>query len=96
MAYEYDEENKVCRVVPANDMEMSTVERSRKRFDRTGRVDWGKLKATADKDIQRQIDQDPDTAPEVTKDDLDRADIVSPDGTRMPYRDRMSRVKARA
>ncbi|TVR95922.1 MAG: hypothetical protein EA406_13020 [Rhodospirillales bacterium] len=59
-------------------------------------MDWLKLKATADKDIHRQIEQDPDTAPEVTEEDLDRAEIVSPDGTRVPYRDRVSRVNARA
>lgn len=88
MAYEHDEENKVCRVVPTtrcvSKRERNVYrERSRQRFDGTGRVDWGKPKATADKDIRRQIEQDPDTAPELTDDDLDRVEIVSPDGTRV-------------
>jgi putative transcriptional regulator len=33
-------------------------------------VDWDKLRATTDEDIARQIAEDPDTAPEVTLDDL--------------------------
>lgn len=75
---------------------MLTVVRSRKRFERTGRVDRNKVKATTDEDIARQIEEDPDTAPEVSEEDLDRADIVDPDGRRISYRERVPRAKAKA
>jgi len=66
-----------------------TTTRSRKPHARTGRVDWAKVDATTDEDIARQIADDPNTAPELTDEALDRAVIVSPDGTRTPYRDRV-------
>jgi hypothetical protein len=71
---------------------MPTVARSRKHHERTGRVDWARVDATTDKDIARQIAEDPDTAPELTEEALDRAMIVSPDGTRVPYRRRVPRA----
>ena len=70
---------------------MPTIARSRKRHERTGRVDWAKVDATTEADIARQMAEDPDTAPELTEDALKRAVIVSPDGTRTPYRDRVPR-----
>ena len=57
----------------------------------TGRVDWRRVDATTDEDIARQIAEDPDTAPELTEEDLDEAWIVHPDGTRERYRDRVPR-----
>ena len=75
---------------------MSTVERSRKRHARTGRVDRAKVDATTDEAIARQIAEDPDTAPELTEADLDRAVIVSPDGRRTPNRERVAKAKAPA
>ena len=71
---------------------MSTAERSRKRPARTGRVDWSKVNATSDQDIARQIAEDPDCAPALTEDALDRAVIVAPDGRRTPYRERDPRA----
>ncbi len=47
--------------------------------------------ATTEADIARQIAEDPDTAPELTEEALDRAVIVGADGTRTPYRDRVPR-----
>ncbi len=73
---------------------MPTISRSRKRHARTGRVDWPKVDATTEADIARQIAEDPDTAPELTEEALDRAVIVSPDGTRTPYRDRVPRPQS--
>ena len=70
---------------------MPTIARSRKRHERTGRVDWVEVDATTEADIARQIAEDPDTAPEITEDALDRAVIVSPDRTRTPYRERVPR-----
>ena len=72
---------------------MPTVERSRKRHASTGRVDRAKVDATTDEDIARQIALDPDTAPELTEEDLDRAVIVTPDGRRTPYRERVPKAK---
>ncbi len=46
---------------------------------------------TTDEDIDRQIAEDADTAPEFTEDELDEAWIVHPDGTRERYRDRVPR-----
>jgi hypothetical protein len=71
-----------------------TIARSRKRHERTGRVDWAKVDATTEADIARQIAEDPDTAPELTEDALDRAVIVSADGRRTPYRDRVLRSQS--
>jgi hypothetical protein len=65
---------------------MSTVKQSTR-----GRVDWRRVDATTDEDIDRQIAEDPNTAPESTEDDLDEAWIVHPDGTRERYRDRVPR-----
>ena len=70
---------------------MPTIARSRKRHERTGRVDCAEVDATTDADIARLIAEDPDTAPEITEDALDRAVIVSPHGTRTPYRERVPR-----
>jgi hypothetical protein len=71
-----------------------TIARSRKRHERTGRVDWAKVDATTEADIARQIAEDPNTAPELTEEALDRAVIVSPDGTRTPYRERVPRSRS--
>lgn len=68
---------------------MPTVKRSGKRVSQAGRVDWGRLDRTTDREVRRQIAEDPDTAPELTEDVLDRATIVSPDGSRTPYRARV-------
>ena len=73
---------------PTGENGMPTVERSRKRLTRTGRVEWSRVHATTDEDIARQIAEDADTAPELGEEDLDRAVIVSPDGTRISYRER--------
>jgi len=73
---------------------VSIIARSRKRHERTGRVDWAKVDATTEADIARQIAEDPDTAPELTEDALDRAVIVSADGKRTPYRDRVPRSQS--
>jgi hypothetical protein len=68
---------------------MPTAEHSRKRPARTGRVDWDRVDATTEKDIASQIAEDPDTAPEVTEEAMERAVVVSPDGRRTPYRERV-------
>jgi hypothetical protein len=60
-------------------------------MSRPGRVDWNRLGRTTDREVRQQIAGDPDTAPELTEDALDRATIVSPDGSRTPYRDRVPR-----
>ncbi len=73
---------------------MPTAERSRKRLAGTGRVDWDRVDATTEKDIARQIAEDPDTAPEMAEEALDRAVVVSPDGRRMPYRERVAGLRA--
>lgn len=65
---------------------MSTVKQST-----PGRVDWRRVDATTDEDIDRQIAEDPDTAPESNEEDLDEAWIVHPDGTRERFRDRVPR-----
>jgi YjzC-like protein len=70
------------------------MSRSRKRHAHSGRVDWPKVDATTEADVARQIADDPETAPELTEDALDRAVIVSPDGTRTPYRDRVPRPQS--
>lgn len=70
---------------------MPTSERSRRRHAGKGRVDWAKVDATTEDDIVRQIAEDPDTAPELTEEALDRAVIVARDGTRTPYRERVPR-----
>jgi putative transcriptional regulator len=47
---------------------MPTVRRSlREILKSKPRVDWEKLRATSDEDIDRQIAEDPDTAPDMTK-----------------------------
>jgi hypothetical protein len=71
---------------------MPTVERSRKRLARTGRVDWERVDATTEEEIARQIAEDPEAAPEVTDDALARAVVVSSDGTRTAYRKRVAGV----
>ena len=73
---------------------MSTISRPRKHHVRAGRVDWEKVDATTELEIARQITEDFDTAPELTKEALDRAVIVSSDGTRTPYRDRVPRSQS--
>ncbi len=52
-----------------------------------GHVDLERVDALADEDIARSITEDFDVAPEITEDDLDRAEIVHPDGSRTPYRE---------
>jgi putative transcriptional regulator len=51
-----------------------------------GAADLARIDATTDEEIARQIADDPDTAPELTEADLDRATVVRPDGSRTPYR----------
>jgi hypothetical protein len=68
---------------------MPIVARSRKRLARTGKVDWNRVDATTDDALARQIAEDPETAPEVTEEALDRSVVVSPNGTRTPYRPRV-------
>jgi hypothetical protein len=70
---------------------MPTAERSPKRPRRTGRVDWQRVRATTENEIARQIAADPDAAPEITDEALDRAVIVGPGGMRTPYRHRVER-----
>lgn len=72
---------------------MPTVKRSGKRVAQAGRVDWRKLDRTSDAEVRRQIAEDPDTAPELTEDALDRAMIVSRGGSRAPYRNRVPRPR---
>lgn len=54
------------------------------------------MDATTDEEIARQIADDPDTAPELTEEDLDEAWLVHPDGTRKRYRDRVPRSEKTA
>jgi hypothetical protein len=68
---------------------MPTAERSGKRPARTGTVDWRRVRATTENEIARQIAEDPDTAPVVTEEALDRAVVVGPSGKRTPYRHRV-------
>jgi hypothetical protein len=70
---------------------MPTAEHSPKQPGRTGRVDWQRVRATTENEIARQIAADPDTAPEMTEEALDRAVIVGPGGKRSPYRHRVER-----
>ncbi len=56
-------------------------------------MDWAKVDVTTDEDIARQIAADPDTAPELTDDALERAVIVSPNGRRTPYRKRVAKTR---
>ncbi len=70
---------------------MPTVTRSRKPHEPTGPVDWGRVPATSDAAIARQIADDPDAAPELTDDALDRATIVDQGGTRTPCRQSVPR-----
>jgi hypothetical protein len=72
---------------------MPTAERSRKRPTRIGRVDWDRVDATTEEEITRLIAEDPETAPDVTEEALDRAVIVSPDGRRTPYRERVAGLR---
>lgn len=65
---------------------MGTDPRSGKRR-KSGGVDLERILATTDEEIARQIADDPDTASEITEDDLDRAWIVETDGSRKRYRD---------
>lgn len=44
----------------------------------TSQTDWSRVNATTDADIDRQIAEDPDTAPELTAEWFARADVVSP------------------
>lgn len=76
---------------PTGENVMPSAERSRKRSERIGRVDWRKVRATTDQDIARLIAEDPDAAPGLTEDALDRAVIVAPGGERTPYRERIPR-----
>lgn len=46
---------------------------------RISRTDWAKVDATTDEDIARQIAEDPDTAPEWTAEDFDRAEVWNGD-----------------
>ncbi len=57
---------------------MSTVKRKAGRPRKAGKVDWEKVKSTSDEDIARQIDQDPDTAPDLSDWDLSKAKLVRP------------------
>jgi hypothetical protein len=70
---------------------MPTAERSPKQPGQAGRVDWERVRATTENEIARQIAADPETAPEVTDEALDRAVIVGPGGKRTPYRHRVER-----
>ena len=56
---------------------MSTIKRSTKDGER-GRIDRTRLEKTTEEDIARQIAEDPDTAPEITQEDLKRARLVRP------------------
>lgn len=69
---------------------MPIAERSRKRLAQIGRVDWERVVATTEEEIARQIAEDPDTASQVTDRALDRAVVVSPEGKRTPYRERVA------
>lgn len=57
---------------------MSTTKRRPKAGKRTGSVDWAKVRSTSDEDIARQIEEDPDTAPDVSDWDLSKAKLVRP------------------
>jgi putative transcriptional regulator len=48
---------------------MSIVRRTRAEIVRSGggQIDWGKIRNTTDEDIDRQIAEDPDTAPDITR-----------------------------
>lgn len=43
-----------------------------------GRVDWLKVRATSDADIARQIEEEPDAAPDLSDWDLLDAKLVRP------------------
>jgi hypothetical protein len=73
---------------------MPTAERSRKRLARTGRADWDRINATTEEEIARQIAEDPETAPELTDEALARAVVVSSDGSRTPYPERVAGLRA--
>jgi hypothetical protein len=68
-----------------------TTRRSGKLPQRRGQVDRNKVIRTRKADLERQIAEDPDTAPELTEEALDRAVIVTRDGSRIPYRERVPR-----
>jgi hypothetical protein len=68
---------------------MPSTERSPKHSPRTGRVDWHRVRAITEREIARQIAEDPDTAPAVTEEALDRAVVVGRDGKRIPYRQKV-------
>ena len=57
---------------------MSTAKHKRKRAEKTGSVDWPKVRQTSDDDIARQIQEDPDTAPDMSEWDLSHAKLVRP------------------
>jgi hypothetical protein len=57
---------------------MSTVKRKAGKLRKAGKVDWEKVRATSDQDIARQIDEDPDTAPDLSDWDLSKAKLVRP------------------
>jgi hypothetical protein len=71
---------------------MPTIRRTLEQIAREGggAVDLARIDATTDEEIARQIADDPDTAPELTEADLDRAVVVRPDGSHAPYRTRTS------
>ena len=48
------------------------------RHARTGREDWAKVGETTEKSIARPIAEDPDAAPELTEEALDRAVTMDP------------------
>jgi hypothetical protein len=58
-------------------------------------VDWIRVGATTEDEIARQIAADPETAPELTDEALDRAVVVRPDGRRTPYRERVAELRGR-
>jgi hypothetical protein len=57
---------------------MSTVKRKAGKLRKAGKVDWEKVRTTSDQDIARQIDEDPDTAPDLSDWDLSKAKLVRP------------------
>ncbi len=56
---------------------MTIVRRTRAEVD-LSKIDWARLAATTDAEIERQIVADPDTAPIFTTDELERARRVVP------------------
>ena len=79
-------EQEGTRCLPSNDHV--------KRLAPTGRVDWDRVDATTEEEIARQIAEDPETAPEITDEALERAVVVSSDGSRTPYPERVAGLRA--